>query len=155
MSKKRIIGFAFIPTLCVAGILIWGLIVASRPIEFRSSEEPFATLRQPFRNVRAGYVMDGGSVVLRIVDATGREEFLFAQWNHATKSRDAVIRRNLNQPSKPSDWLTDAEAAKSDMTAILRRHRNELDEDSQLAYKALMMDSGALGGVCRTIENLW
>ncbi|RIK75194.1 MAG: hypothetical protein DCC68_21635 [Planctomycetota bacterium] len=63
-------------------------------------------LREPFREVQAGYYLDGGSVSVRVVDATGREvNVVFkVEWHDRDDGRlliwveDGRGRNNLPNP---------------------------------------------------------
>lgn len=163
MKNPRTIKVSLIAVaLLVMLALIVGLSYWNRHrLQIQSTEEPFVSLKQPFRSVHGAHVLDGGigSVAVRIVDATGREEILVAIRDIRSGTRSIVVRDayvewdndygfcNIMTPEKVEDIsyttirLSDTSTAISDLANILRMYRNQKNE---LAYAALIGDDPSI-----------
>ena len=90
-KKKLTIALLLLPLLYF--VIINRAVFLTGKLNFRSTEEPFISLEQPFQQVDVALVADGNNPVLvRIVDASGREIFLLVLKKNSSGKYAAVIK---------------------------------------------------------------
>lgn len=75
-----------IGVLLFLGVSAWLLYDRFAPIDYSKEEEPFCSMAMPIKSVYGDVYMDGGSVVIRIVDRNDKKVQLDYIYDHSSPS---------------------------------------------------------------------
>lgn len=128
---------SFVLTI-LALLLAVPLVLMMRPegsLDLSKDEEPFRSMMLPPKSVTGGSLMDGGSVVVELIDAAGKPYELYFEIDDATRGHPTARWR----PGKVGKrvLLTNPARAKAISKRLLRNYGKNGDEGVRHALNGL------------------